>query len=493
MASIVETAIRSVVTKGVEQIAAFNRRRIPAAEHPHPFLSGIHEPMANELTLFDLPVTGTIPAALDGRYLRIGPNPAAPDGKGYHWFTGDGMVHGLRLEGGKARWYRNRWVRSVSVGAKLEVPAAPGPRNGSFDTVNTNVIGHAGATWALVEAGSTPVRFADDLDSQTYDDFGGTLDGGFTAHPHRDPSTGELHAICYEATQPGEIRYVVVGADGAVRRHLTIPVKHGPSIHDCAVTARYAIILDLPVTFSMGALIGGHSFPYRWNASHQARIGLLPRDGGADDVIWIDVPPCYIFHTANAYDLPDGRVVMDAVVFDRMFAESSEGPDANPRGFERWTIDPAARTVEMTTIDASPQEFPRGDERLTGRPYRYAYALGLPDGFDNQLVGATHILKHHLEAGTREVHDFGPNRHPGEFIFVPAAPDAGEDEGWLVGLVVNMAANTTELAIIDARAFTAAPVATVHIPHRIPAGFHGNWIAGGESSAHTPSPLRGEG
>lgn len=478
MASTVETAIRSVVTKGVEKVAAFNRRRMPVGEHPHPFLSGIHTPMENELTLFDLPVTGTIPAALDGRYLRIGPNPAAPDPKGYHWFVGDGMLHGLRLEGGKARWYRNRWVRSTSVAETLEVPAAPGPRNGSFDTVNTNVIGHAGATWALVEAGSTPVRFSEDLESHAYDDFGGTLGGSFTAHPHRDPATGELHAICYEATEPDRIRYVVVDADGAVRREVPIPVKHGPSIHDCAVTARFAIILDLPVTFSMGALIGGHSFPYRWSESHQARIGLLPREGEAKDVIWIDVPPCYIFHTANAFDLPDGRVVMDAVVFDRMFAESSEGPDANPRGFERWVIDPASGTVSMTTIDASPQEFPRGDERLTGRPYRYAYALGLPDGFDTQLIGASHILKHDLKTGTREVHDFGPGRAPGEFVFVPAHADAGEDEGWLVGLVVDRDADATELAIIDARDFTGDPVATVRLPHRVPPGFHGNWIAG---------------
>lgn len=477
MASTVEAAIRSVVTKGVEKVAAFNRRHMPAPDRPHPFLSGIHAAMTSELTLFDLPVTGTIPAALEGRYLRIGPNPVTPEPKGYHWFIGDGMVHGLKLEGGQARWYRNRWVRSTTVAETLEVPAAPGPRNGSFDTVNTNVIGHAGATWALVEAGSTPVRFSEDLEAQSYDDFGGTLDGSFTAHPHRDPETGDLHAICYEATEPDKIRYVVVDPVGAVRRQVTVAVKHGPSIHDCAVTGRYAIILDLPVTFSMGALIGGHSFPYRWNGSHQARIGLLPRDGGAEDVIWIDVPPCYIFHTANAFDLPDGRVVMDAVVYDRVFTESSGGPDALPRGFERWTIDPKARTVETRTIDATPQEFPRPDERRTARPYRYAYALGLPGTVDPQFVNATHVLKHDLETGMRAVHDFGPGRHPGEFVFVPAHADAAEDEGWLLGLVVDMNDDATDLAIIDAKDFAAAPVASIRIPHRVPPGFHGNWIA----------------
>ncbi len=129
-------------------------------------------------------------------------------------------------------------------------------------------------------------------------------------------------------------------------REEPVAVKHGPSIHDCAITARYALILDLPVTFSMKALIGGHSFPYRWNPEHQARIGLLPRNGSGDDTIWVDVDPCYIFHVANAFDTADGKVVLDACVYNTMFADSTQGPDAKSRGFERWTIDPATKTVE---------------------------------------------------------------------------------------------------------------------------------------------------
>jgi len=171
----IKTAIRSVVHKGIETLAEFNRKRLPALDRPHPYLTGIHEPMQRELVIEDLTVTGTIPPELNGRYLRIGPNPIAADSKSYHWFIGDGMVHGVRLQEGRARWYRNRWIRSKAVGRMLEVPAAPGPRHGTFDTVNTNVIGHAGAAWALVEASSTPVRLNETLEDQTYDDFGGTL------------------------------------------------------------------------------------------------------------------------------------------------------------------------------------------------------------------------------------------------------------------------------------------------------------------------------
>ena len=475
MASVIENAIRGTVTKGIGVVAEFNRKRMP--EQDHPFLTGIHRPMDSEITLEDLSVTGTIPPELDGRYLRIGPNPAKPEAKGYHWFTGDGMVHGIALREGKALWYRNRWIRSKTVEAQTGMKHAPGPRHGGFDTVNTNVLGIAGRTWALVEAGSYPVELSETLDEQTYNPFDDTLAGSFTAHPHLDPKTGEHHSICYEAMDPDAVRHVVLSPDGKVTRELSIKVKHGPSIHDCAITDRYALILDLPVTFSMKSLIGGHSFPYRWNPEHQARVGLLPRAGQAEDIVWVDCPQTYIFHVANAYDTPDGKVVMDACVYDTMFAEATGGPSGKSLGLERWTIDPVAKTVERRTIDAAPQEFPRPDERFFGQPYRHAYTMALPEG--EFAISATKLYKHDLEAGTREVHDFGEGRYPGEFVFVPRGDDAPEGDGWMVGLVIDLPHETTDLVILDAARFAEPPVASIRIPHRVPPGFHGNWVANG--------------
>jgi len=476
MASAVETLIRSAVGKGVTVVADFNRKRLPKVDD-HPFLTGIHQPMQDEKTLTELPVTGTIPAALDGRYLRIGPNPIAPDPASYHWFTGDGMVHALRIKDGRALWYRNRWIRSRQVAALLGVEPAPGPRHGSFETVNTNVVGIGGRTWALVEAGSYPVELSDELDEQTYNPFDDTLMGSFSAHPHFDPATGENHAICYEATEPDRVRHLVVSAEGKVVREEPISVRHGPSIHDCAITARYVLVFDLPVTFSMKKLIAGHSFPYAWNPDHQARVGLLPREGHEGDIIWCEVDPCYVFHPANAYELPDGCVIVDVVAHETMFAHSTQGPDSAASAFERWTIDPARRRVERRVVDRAQQEFPRYDERLTTKPYRYAYTMALPEGRVDKFLGATRLYKHDLEAGTRQVHDFGEGRYPGEFVFVPAHADAEEDEGWLVGLVVDLPGDTTELVILNARDFAGAPQASIHLPHRVPPGFHGNWIA----------------
>ena len=475
MGSQIETLIRSTVAKGMEAVGSFNRKRRSRHDEPHPFLTGIHAPMRTELTISDLPVTGTIPPALDGRYLRIGPNPVEPDPAGYHWFIGDGMVHGLRIQEGKALWYRNRWIRSNAVGAALGEPPAPGPRH-IFDTVNTNVVDIGGRTFALVEAGSYPVELSETLEGQSYNPFDGTLRGSFTAHPHRDPKTGEQHAICYEARNPGEIRHVVLSPEGRVKRELPIPVQHGPMIHDCAITQRFVIILDLPVTFSMPALLGGELFPFRWNPEHQARVGLLPRDGGAEDVIWCEVEPGYAFHIVNAFDQADGTVVMDLCAYERMFDAGAGGPDARSRGLERWTIDPATRRVAIDTIDASPQEFPRADERSVGQPYRYAFTMALPTEPEARFVGATALYRHDLESGARQVHNFGPGRHPGEFVFVPTTADAPEGEGWLVGLVVDLGQETTDLVILDAMRFEDAPVASIRLPHRVPPGFHGNWI-----------------
>jgi carotenoid cleavage dioxygenase len=471
-----ETLIRASVTKGIEGLAAFNRRLLASSRGPQPYLTGLHRPMTDEVSLEALETTGTLPAALAGLYLRIGPNPAEARPIGYHWFTGDGMVHGLRIKDGRAVWYRNRWIRSKAVAAAVGVAAAPGPRAEGPDTVNTNIMAVAGRIFALNEAGAYPVELSADLDHQCYNPFDGTLHGAITAHPHLDPETGERHGVCYQGGVVNQIRHVVIDPSGRVVREEPITVSDGPSIHDSALTRRYIVILDLPVTFSMTSLIAGRRFPYGWSALHAPRIGLLPRGGADADVIWCPVDPAYVFHVANAFDCEDGRVAIDVCAYETMFATASQGPDGRPRGLERWLVDPISRRVEIKSLDPAPQEFPRADERLWGRPYRYLYTLALPPDTTKGHLAATAIHRHDLETGSRGTRDFGPGRHPGEFVFVPKSPDAAEDDGWLMGLVVDANVERTEFVVLDARAFNGEPQAVVHLPHRIPLGFHAAWI-----------------
>lgn len=480
MASNVETLIRGAVTKGIGKVADFNRKRLPRPTDAHPFLTGIHKPMEEEVTLENLRIDGEIPTSLTGRYLRNGPNPAAePDPASYHWFSGAGMVHGIRIADGKADWYRNRWVRGTEACAVLGEPIPPGTRaEGGFDAPNTNVVGIAGRTFAIVEAGGKPVELGYELNTLAHNPFDGTLAGSYTAHPHEDPATGELHAITYKGDEPNKVWHVVLDKDAHVVREEAIAVSDGPSIHDCAITENYVLVFDLPVTFSMKMLLGGYRFPYAWNDAHQARVGLLPRKGRGDDVVWVPVEPCYVFHPANAHETADGKVVVDVVAHETMFASSKRGPDSEKSRMERWTIDPAAGTIVRTVIHDHAQEFPRYDERLTTRPYRYIYSVAIPDGVSSEWALAdTRLFRHDLEQGTTAIHDFGSGRHPGEFVFVPRSEAGAEDDGWLIGLVVDMNDETTDLVILNADDFTGSPQAVVHLPHRVPPGFHGNWVA----------------
>ncbi len=475
MASKVEATIRSVVTKGVTTLARVNRA-LKDEGRVHPFLTGIHTPLHDERTITDLTVTGTIPAELSGRYVRNGPNPFKPDPRGHHWFIGDGMVHGVALHGGKALWYRNRYIRTTMLEAAGGPKAAPGPRRGEREVINTNVIQHAGKTLAIVEANAYPQELTYELEPVSSHDFGGTLKGPFSAHPHQDPLTGELHAICYDGMVQDTVWHVVVSKDGKVLREEPIPVQDGPSIHECSITAKYVLVFDLPVTFSMKALIGGAQFPYAWNPQHQARVGLMPRQGTADQIVWCEVDPCYVFHVSNSYDAEDGTVVCDMSVHETMFAGGQDGPNGKPLGMERWVIDPKAGKVTRTTLDSAPQEFHRPDERYFGQPYRYAWSLGLPSA-SSEFLGQAPIYRYDLHTGERQAHDFGPNKVPGEFVFVPRSADAPEGDGWVMGYVIDAANETTDLVILDAADMSKPPVASVHIPHRVPPGFHGNWLA----------------
>ena len=117
---------------------------------------------------------------------------------------------------------------------------------------NTHIIAHAGRTLATVEAGPLPYEPSDELDTRGPCDFGGTLPGGFAAHTKLDPRTGELHAIAYFWAWD-HVQHVVVDAAGHVSRATDIAVTDGPMMHDFALTAKYVVFFDLPVTFSMAA------------------------------------------------------------------------------------------------------------------------------------------------------------------------------------------------------------------------------------------------
>jgi len=449
------------------------QKRVPYSSH-NPFLEGAYAPVTEERTETVLTVRGRIPRELNGIFARIGPNPMQVDNPAvHHWFLGDGMVHGLRLAEGEALWYRNRWVGTDTVNRRLGRPPAPGPRHGVNEVVNTNVLGHGGKIWALVEAGGLPVELDDELNTVRHGYFQSGALQAFAAHPHCDPETGELHGICYDALVRDQVRHVVIGPGGDLRRSEAVAVSHGPMIHDCAITASQIVILDLPITFSPKTLLRGASFPYAWNPRHHARVGLLPLKGKGSAVRWFDVDPCFVFHTLNAFDRDDGTVVLDLIAYPRMFDGPVQGPDNNQSRLERWYLTPDSSTVKREQVSDRLQEFPRFDERRTGRAYRYGYTIGF--GLDGRQ--AQPLYRYDLQTGKVLRHDFGSHHMPSETVFVPRTDTADEDQGWLMSFVYDLRENTSSLVILDAQELGGEPVAVVELPARVPLGFHANWIA----------------
>ena len=392
-------------------------RRTPTTAATKPFLSGNFTPVEAETTCFDLEVHGKIPEGLDGRFLRIGPNPIGPiDPLRFHWFAGTGMAHGLRLRGGRAEWYRSRFVLDAKAAEALGRAPIPGPGAGRRDgEVNTHFTTAGGKLYALVEAGNLPVELDDELESVARSDFGGTLEAGFAAHPRYDPATGVQHAIAYEAGQP--VRYLTLDAAGRAATVARIDLPETPMIHDVAFTASSIVVLDLPVTFQLEAARTG--FPWLWNEHKDARVGLLPRDGDVERLRFFEAPRCFVFHFLNAYDDGD-RTIVDVVRHPRMFATDQGGPNEGLPMLARWTLDRSSGRLVEAILDERGPEFPRINGTFAGRPYRYGYTA--------HASAAHHTgpaVKHDLERRSSEVHVYGPGRVTLEPVFVPrqgAAP-----------------------------------------------------------------------
>ncbi|HEY8981910.1 MAG TPA: carotenoid oxygenase family protein [Streptomyces sp.] len=451
-----------------------------------PFLEGAFAPVTEELTAFDLPVTGRIPRDLDGRHLRNGPNALGlEDVRAHHWMLGDGMVHGVRLRGGRAEWYRNRWVRSSGVAAKLG-ETYPGQAPPDDFACNTHVIPYKGRILALQESGPLPYELDGELNTVRPYDFRSTLTGAFTAHTKYDAAADELHAIAYYPTWD-HVRHLMIDRTGRVARTTEVPVADAPMMHDFALTQRYVVIVDVPVTFDAAAAGAGATVPYVWNGRHPMRIGLLPRTGSA--ARWFEIDPVYYSHTLNAYDHGD-TVVVEYTSFPAPFyaaGRGNGGPSATGSPtLDRWTVDLRAGRVRSTRLDDRPQEFPRVNEELVSRRHRYAYtastaemwrAYETVDGVPPDEKFTNHLVKHDLSRGSSCLHRFPEGAAVSEPVFVPRRGAREEDDGYILSYVHDPRRGAADLVILAAQDFGGHPLSRVHLPGRVPLGFHGSWVA----------------
>ncbi|MGZ6995395.1 MAG: carotenoid oxygenase family protein [Acidimicrobiia bacterium] len=431
-------------------------------------------PVTKEVEAFDLEVTkGAIPASLAGLYVRNGSNPQSGDSS--HWFFGDGMVHGVRLEGGKAKWYRNRYVRTSLYDARAGF--GDGPPGGASNQANVSAIWHGGTLLTSGEVGLPYELSADDLSTTGVYDFGGRLRTAFTAHPKIDPVTGELHFFGYGFTPPF-LTYHVAAADGTLIHSSEVPVRASTMIHDFTITETDAVFWELPVVFDLESATkwianpDSGVFPYRWSPDYGARIGIMPLGGPGGAISWYEIDQCYVFHGVNAHR--DGHnVVLDVCRLSSMFEPGQRlGGDLTLR---RWTVDTERNRVTDDVVERDdPGELPSRDPRRVGRSQRFGYFVQTRDNPHTVEFGG--LIKRDYRTGRVEVWDPGPSHHAGEWLFVPDGGSPDEDAGYLLTYLHDDATNASELVIVDASDVTAGPVARIRTPQRVPYGFHATWV-----------------
>ena len=448
-----------------------------------PFLSGDYAPVADEFSNEEVAVIGEIPKGLNGTFLRTGPNAQFEPLGRYHVFDGDGMLHAFTIEDGKAT-YSNKWIVSAALESErraghalfggmanfvIPSPEERGDAGIIKNTGNTNVVHHAGRTFALMEA-CPPTLIGPDLTTLGEFDFDGRLKGPFTAHPKLDPETGEMLFFGYSPIPP-YLRYHAVDAGGTLTRTVDIELPEPVMIHDFVTTRDHVIFFDSPAVFSIKSLMAGGPM-VSWKPENGTRIGVMARNG--TEVEWFETDNCYIFHFVNGWS-EGNKIFVDACRSPIMELDLNSDESSDTYGIgatlARFTIDLDSKRVTWEQLDDRSGDFPRIADSHVGLKNRYGYLAGFREQ-RGHLFDFDRVIKYDLETGT--ANEYKSDGVVGEPIFAADPNGKSEDDGWVV--THSRANGVSEMLVLDAHDLSAGPVARLVAPQRIPYGFHGAWI-----------------
>lgn len=457
-----------------------------------PYLQGNYAPVSEERDLGEdqLTIEGKVPANLRGAFMRDGANVAFQPNHYVYPLDGDGMVHAVYFEDGHVK-YKNRWVetnhlkterkfgRTIygSVGKLLEVPQevidAGGEPSPIRNTANTNVIYHGEKLLAMWEGG-WPHLLNNDLSTVGLYDYDGALQAGdaLTAHPKVCPDTGQLITCTQRWDSPN---YFLQIFDARARHLRTVPVEFDRKgiIHDLQITENYAIIFYAPAFHSLEKAMKGED-PFLWEPQNGTRIIAIPRSGEGENIVF-ETDPFFSWHFCNGFE-SGGKIVIDYVWINSIpFAQAQgTGAEKQPRRMYRMTLDLASRQVANEEFSDIFCEFSRVDERRMGKQYRYGFAAS-----SNKDWGDAHGYnctgRYDFETGATQLYEYGADANAGEPVYVPNPDSEKEGDGWLMCFVHNPGEGAF-LSILSAGNFADGPVAKVHIPGRVPNGFHANWM-----------------
>lgn len=475
------------------------------ADDDHPYRTGPWRPQLREWDADHLTVIeGEVPADLDGLYLRNTENPLHPAATNYHPFDGDGMLHIVEFEGGKAS-YRNRFVRTDGFAAEnaaggplwagfIEMPTAAkrddgwGARRRMKDASSTDVVVHRGlALTSFYMCGDlyqVDPYTAETIGKETWHGEFPT-EWGVSAHPKTDPVTGEMLFFSYSKEEP-HLRYGVVDKDANLVHHIDIPLP-GPRLpHDMAYTENYVIFNDFPLFWEPSLMKHGVHAPV-FHPDLPSRFAVVPRRGESSQIRWFEAAPTYALHFVNAYEEGD-EIVLDGF-FQNDPNPSTEGTNSLQEaafrylaldGFKstlhRWRFNLATGATTEERLSDNYTEFGTMNRNFETRPYRYTYAAtGKPGWF---LFDG--LVRHDLHSGSEERILFGDGVFGSETAMAPRAGSTSEDDGYLVTLTTDMNADSSYCLVFEASRLTEGPVCKLQLPERICSGTHSTWVPGSE-------------
>ncbi|KAM1151721.1 hypothetical protein ACFX13_035204 [Malus domestica] len=494
---------------------------------PRLVLSDNYAPITEELPPTECKlIQGSLPPCLDGAYIRNGPNPQfLPQGRPYHLFDGDGMLHSIRISQGRAMLCR-RYVKTYKYTVEREAgyplfPSIFSSFNGllastmhvallaarilaghlnlanGFGVANTSLILFGNRLYALCESDLPyAVRLTSNGDIQTMGrhHFDQKLSEGMTAHPKIDPETGETFAFRYRAVPPF-LTYFRFNADGT--KHPDVPIfsMRRPSIiHDFAITKKYAIFVDIQLTLDPIKMITTGGSPVVFDPSKVTRIGVLPRYAvDESEMRWFNVPGLNILHTINAWDddqeddldkdtivLVAPNVLSPQYIFERW--------DLFRSSVEKMRINLKTGIVTRQPISVRNIEFGMINQAYVGKKNKFVYGsvpgeTMLAD--DHSMPKCAGVVKLDLDVSsdggesTVACRMYGPNCYGGEPFFVarePENPNAKEDDGYVVSFVHDEKTGESRFLVMDAKSQQLDIVAVLKLPRRVPYGFHGLFV-----------------
>ena len=470
----------------------------------NPYLHGPYTPVVSEITAVDLEVAaGKIPADLYGAYLRNGPNPMLAPRGAYHWFDGDGMVHGVYFRDGRASYIR-KWVRTDALHdeiarGKVELSGVMGPFdltkvrgreaiaiNVDYckDTSNTTLNLHNGKLLsAWYNAGRVYCMDPLTLETAGREDFDGALTTALNAHGKVDARTGEFINYGYADFQ-SHLTYYVIAADGTLRHRTQVDLP-GPRLpHDTTITPRHTILHDFPLFHDVDMLKrSGHRI-VKFHRDLPSRFGVIPRYGTQEQIRWFEFEPGYVLHMVNAWE--DG----DWIIMDGCFQPDPtirRDPEEGPLGsmlaylrytghLHRWRMNLRNGEHHEEQLDDLNVEFCLPDTELYGHHTRFSYHQLIPT--DLQTLAFEGLVKYDHDKGSREVYRYPTGWFPSEAPFAKSTRGGDEDSGYAITLATNAVDYRSEAWIFDAKRITDGPMTRVSLPGRVAAGFHATWLPG---------------